>query len=183
MKGELTFMKLIISGKNLELTEGLKDKIKSKIGKLDKFFSHDTEVHVTMSVQKNHHILEVTINYNGVTFRAEVTDSDMYAAIDRVVDIVEGQIRKNKTRLAKKLHEGAFRVENMQSYQEIEEDMEYNVVRSKKFSIKPMTVEEAILQMNLIGHVFFMFSNAETKGVNLVYKRKDGNYGLIEPEY
>src|SRR5690606_18943713 len=107
---------------------------------------------------------------------------DMYASIDKSVDVLERQIRKNKTRLAKKLHEDAFEPENFKVKEEIPEEEEFNVVRSKRFAIKPMDVEEAILQMNLLGHQFFVFSNADTNEVNVVYKRKDGNYGLIEPE-
>ena len=116
--------------------------------------------------------------------RAEVTGDDMYSCIDKAQDILERQIRKHKTRLSKRLQEGvlkqpdAFRPEV-----DVEEEKEFNVVRTKRFAVKPMPVEEAILQMNLLGHEFYMFSNAETNQVNVVYKRKDGNYGLIEPEF
>lgn len=175
-------MKIIISGKNIEITGALKETIEKKFGKLDKFFNKGTEAHITMSVEKNRQILEVTIPFNGVVLRAEVANDDMYAAIDKSIDIVERQIRKNKTRLAKKLHENAFTAGNFSINEPIEEEQEFKVVRTKRFPIKPMTVEEAILQMNLVGHEFFMFTNAETKDVNVVYKRKNGNYGLIEPE-
>jgi putative sigma-54 modulation protein len=115
--------------------------------------------------------------------RAEVTSDDMYASIDKAIDILERQVRRNKTRLAKKIHVGAPKTLFFESGQEEEEEQEFNIVRSKKFAIKPMTTDEAILQMNLIGHSFFMFSNADTKEINVVYKRKEGNYGLIEPEF
>ncbi|MCX7923697.1 MAG: ribosome-associated translation inhibitor RaiA [Clostridia bacterium] len=176
-------MKFIISGKNIEVTEALKEKVTKKISKLEKFFNPDTEVHVTLSVQKTRQIVEVTIPFNGVVLRAEESNGDMYAAIDKVVDVLERQIRKNKTRLEKKLHEVAFRVENFKFEDEVPEEHNFEIVRSKRFAVKPMAVEEAILQMNLIGHEFFMFSNADTKEVNVVYRRKDGNYGLIEPEF
>jgi putative sigma-54 modulation protein len=175
-------MKFIISGKNVEVTDALRQRCIKKLGKLEKFFSPDTDVHVTLSVQKNRQIVEVTIHFNGSVLRAEVENDDMYAAIDKSVDVLEGQIRKNKTRLQKKLHEYAFRnEEKVEDSNEIEE--EYKVVRTKRFTIKPMDIEEAILQMNLLGHEFFVFINADTNKVNVVYKRKNGDYGLIEPEF
>jgi putative sigma-54 modulation protein len=177
------FMKFIISGKNIEVTGALKEMVIKKIGRLEKFFHPNTEVHATMSVEKTRHILEVTISSNGLILRAEESTSDMYTSIDKVVDVIERQIVKNKTRLGKKLKAEALRAENVAAFTEVEEENEFKVVRSKKFAIKPMAIEEAILQMNLLGHEFFMFSNADTKEVNVVYKRKDGNYGLIEPEF
>lgn len=176
-------MKFIISGKNIEITEALKERVIKKMGKFDKFFNTDTEVHVTMSVAKNRQMVEVTIPFNGVILRAEVSNGDMYTSIDRSVDILERQIGKNKTRLEKKLYEGSFKSDNSGLFKDVDEEHEFRIVRTKRFAIKPMDVEEAILQMNLIGHEFFMFSNAETKEVNVVYKRKTGDYGLIEPEF
>ena len=176
-------MKYIVSGKNLEMTEALKEKVVKKLSKLEKFFSQGTEVHVTMSVEKLRQNVEVTIPFHGVVLRAEVSNEDMYASIDKVIDILERQIRRNKTRLSKKIHESAPKSEFFESSQDEDEEHEFKVMRSKKFAIKPMTTEEAILQMNLIGHEFFMFSNADSKEVNVVYKRKDGDYGLIEPEF
>jgi len=176
-------MKFIISGKNIEVTAALKEMVIKKIGRLEKFFHPNTEVKATMSVEKMRHILEVTISSNGLILRAEESTSDMYTSIDKVVDVIERQIVKNKTRLEKKLKAEAIKAENVPSFSEIEEESDYKLVRSKKFAIKPMAVEEAILQMNLLGHQFFMFSNADTNQVNLVYKRKDGDYGLIEPEF
>ncbi len=176
-------MKFIVSGRNLEVTDALKEKVTKKMGKLEKFFNPGTEAHITMSVQKNRQIIEVTIPFNGVVIRAEEANDDMYTSIDKVIDILERQIRRNKTRLEKKLREGAFVTDNYNVDYDIPEEHEFKVVRSKRFAVKPMTTEEAILQMNLLGHAFFMFSNAETKEVNVVYKRKNGNYGLIEPEF
>jgi putative sigma-54 modulation protein len=176
-------MKFIISGKNFDVTDALKERVRKKLGKLDKFFNPRTEAHVTMSIQRNKPILEVTIPANSVTLRAEVSCDDMYACIDKAEDILERQIRKYRTRLEKRLHSGAFKPEYFSTAADVEEETDFNVVRTKRFAVKPMPVDEAILQMNLLGHEFFMFSNADTNQVNVVYKRKDGNYGLIEPEY
>jgi putative sigma-54 modulation protein len=179
----LTYMKYIVSGKNIEVTEALRDKSIKKLSKLEKFFSPDTDAHITLSVQKNRQIVELTIIFNGSVLRAEVSNEDMYTAIDKAVDIIERQIRRNRTRLEKKLHEEAFIPDNFTIREDIAEEEEFNIVRTKKFAIKPMPVDEAILQMNLLAHTFYMFSNAETNKVNVVYKRKNGDYGLIEPEF
>ncbi|MEN6313490.1 MAG: ribosome-associated translation inhibitor RaiA [Clostridiaceae bacterium] len=176
-------MKFKITGKNIEVTEALKERVMKKLGKLEKFFSPQTEAHVTMSIQRNRHILEVTIPTDGITLRAEVANDDMYTCIDKAEDILERQIRKNRTRLEKKLHTGTFKPEYFSADNTVEEEKEFKIVRTKKFAIKPMPVDEAILQMNLLGHEFYMFSNADTNEVNVVYRRKDGNYGLIEPEF
>jgi putative sigma-54 modulation protein len=183
-------MKFMVSGKNIDITTALRERAVKKMKKIEKFFSPDTEANVTMSVQKARQIIEVTIYYCGVVFRAEVASEDMYASIDKAIDILERQIRKNKTRLEKKLHKDAFKEVKGDSAADVndgleydEEHEEYHIVKSKKFAIKPMAVEEAILQMNLLHHEFFVFSNSETKEVNVVYKRKDKDYGLIEPEF
>jgi putative sigma-54 modulation protein len=184
MKGVVDAMKFIVSGKNIEVTDALRNKIIRKMKKLEKIFDNDTEAQITMSVEKSRHIVEVTVRSNGMVIRAEVSNDDMYASIDRAIDKLEGQIRKYKTKLAKKLREDVFFAEQIDDRAETENDRnDFKVVRSKRFAIKPMAVEEAILQMNLLGHEFFMFSNADTKEVNVVYRRKDGNYGLIEPEF
>ncbi len=176
-------MKFIISGKNIEITEALKEKVIAKVGKLDRFFGKELEAHVTLSTQKTRHIIEVTIPFNGIILRAEVSNEDMYTAIDKVEEILERQIRRNKTKLMKKVKDGALKASSFDLTVGGEEEHEYYIVRTKKFQAKPMDVDEAILQMNLVGHEFFMFLNSETKDVNVVYKRKDGNYGLIEPEF
>ena len=166
------------------MTEALRTRSIKKVGKLEKYFQNETEAYITMSVQKNRQIVEVTIPFNGGVLRAEEGNGDMYASMDKVVDSLERQIRKYKTKLEKRFHEGGLRVENFvfEDHNE-DEDQDFKVVRTKRLPIKPLTVEEAILQMNLLGHEFFMFSNAETLKSNVVYKRKDGNYGLIAPEY
>ncbi len=176
-------MNFIVSGKNIEISDALRNKVSKKLGKLKRFFNPDTEIHVTMAVERNRHILEVTIPFDGIVLRAEESSDDMYQSIDSVIDILERQIRKYRTRLEKKLHESAFEPDNFMLEEDIAEENEFKIVRSKKFAIKPMNVEEAVLQMNLLGHEFFMFGNADTQEVNVVYRRKDGNYGLIEPEY
>ncbi len=176
-------MKIIITGKNIEVTEGLRERVTKKINKLDKFFTNETEAHVTLSVQRARQIVEVTIPFNGIVLRAEESNEDMYSSIDRTVDLLERQIRKNRTRLERRLHAQDFSFENLKFTEDVPEEKEFKIVRSKRFAVKPMDIEEAVLQMNLLGHEFFMFFNADTKQVNVVYKRKDGNYGLIEPEF
>ena len=171
-------MKITTTGRKINVTEGLKSYVEKKLSKLEKFFSEDAGVQTTLSVQKDNHIVEVTIYHEGMIFRAEVRDGDMYAAIDRVVDVLERQIRKQKTRLEKKLRAGAF--DDLPSDFKYEGETEFKVVKTKKYEAKPMSVEEAILQMNLLGHEFYVFNNSETLDKEVVYKRKDGNYGLIE---
>jgi putative sigma-54 modulation protein len=176
-------MKHRIIGKNMDVSDGLKKRIAKKLGKLEKFFSPETEAVVTMSILKNWHILELTIVQNSMTFRAEEKSNDMYVSIDSAVDVVERQIRKNKTRLAKRIHENAFNpADAFEDSSFVVEEADYKVARSKKFPLKPMTLDEAILQMNLLSHAFFVFVNADTKRINVVYRRKDGDYGLIEPD-
>ncbi|MDD5602864.1 MAG: ribosome-associated translation inhibitor RaiA [Eubacteriales bacterium] len=175
-------MKYIITARNFDVTEGLKERIYKKMGKLEKFFNQDTEAAVTLNIQKNRHRVEVTIPFNGVIIRAEEENGDMYSSIDKVVDVVERQIRRNRTRLEKRLREGAFRSEETMAGQNIEEEKEFNIIKIKRFEIKPMPVEEAILQMNLVGHEFYVFINSGNSRTNVVYRRKNGGYGLIEPE-
>ena len=162
-------MKFIISGKNIEVTEGIKAAIEEKLGRLDKYLVDDTIVNVTLSVQKGRQKIEVTIPMKGHIIRAEEGSEDMYVSIDLVVDVIERQIRRYKTRL-------------MNQKDDVEDD-EIRIIRSKKFAIKPMDVEEACVQMELLGHDFFVFRNADTFEVNVVYKRKGNTYGLIEPEF
>jgi len=173
-------MKLQLTGRKIDITPGLRDYTTNKLSKLDKFFGDEANCDVTLSVQKDDHIVEATVFHKGIIYRAEVSEPDMYAAIDRVEDVIERQIRKQKTRLEKQLRIGAF--EQSGDFGDIEEETEFKVVKIKTYSAKPMSVEEAILQMNLVGHSFYIFTNAETMDKNVVYKRKDGNYGLIELE-
>ena len=189
-------MRLKYVGKNMEVGNRLKTRIQKKTSKLEKFFYPDTEAVATMSITRNWHVLELTIVQNGITFRAEEKSDDMFVSIDKVVEIIERQIRKNKTRLARRLRDYAPRVQDdafsddaaeaiFDEFEEnsyIAEEQEYKILRTKKFSVKPMALDEAILQMNLLSHEFFVFMNAKTNEVNVVYKRKDDTYGIIEPE-
>jgi len=178
-------MKFIVSGKGIELTDALRNKAINKVEKLEKYFNPDTEIHITMRVQKKRQTVEVTVRSHGMVFRAEDETDDMYTSIDKVVGILEKQIHKNKTKLSKKLQgfDGKFKHtagESMSS-DEVQEEHVFDVIRSKSFDIKPMDVEEAILQMNMCGHSFFVFVNSDGRTTNVVYKRKDGGYGVIEP--
>ena len=176
------YMKFIISGKNIDITEGLKSAIEDKIGKLEKYFTPDTEVHVTLSVEKERQKIEVTIPVKGSVIRSEQVSNDMYVSIDLVEEIIERQLKKYKNKLIEKQqNKDYFRPEFIEK--EYVDEEEIQIVRSKKFDIKPMYAEDACIQMELTGHGFFVFVNAETGQVNVVYKRKGNTYGLIEPEY
>lgn len=178
-------MKLNISGKNFAVTEALKNYTEKKLGKLERFFDKEVEAQVTLSVEKSRHIVEVTMPLNGMILRGETESYDMYTSIDAVVDKLEKQIEKYKTKMIKNKKRAPEYVGNGRKTLPEEEVLiedEPKIVKIKKFSLKPMDLEEAIMQMELLGHDFFVFSNAETDGVNVVYKRRDGNYGLIEPE-
>ena len=175
-------MNLVISGKNLDITEGLRSAIEEKIGKLERYFTDTTEVHVTLSTEKNRQKIEITIPMKGSIIRAEEVSSDMYVSIDLVEEVIERQLRKYKNKLIDKEQNAAHL---SQSFIEADdfEDEDIQIIRSKKFAMKPMDPEEACVQMELIGHNFFVFYNAETEQVNVVYKRKGNTYGLIEPEF
>ena len=176
------YMKFIISGKNIDITEGLKSAIEDKIGKLEKYFTPDTEVHVTLSVEKERKKIEVTIPVKGTVIRSEQVSNDMYVSIDLVEEIIERQLKKYKNKLIEKQqNKDYFRQEFIEK--DFVDEEEIQIVRSKKFDIKPMYAEDACIQMELTGHNFFVFVNAETGQVNVVYKRKGNTYGLIEPEY
>ena len=173
-----------ITGKNVDISEALREQTYKKVGKLERYFNPDTEAQVTMSVENYRHIVEVTIPFNGVVIRAEEETDDMYTSIDKVLDKLERQIHKHRTRLGKRVRNGAFKNVSPIFSESVEsEEGEPKVVKTKRFALKPMLIDEAIMQMDLLGHSFFVFRNAETEEVNVLYKRKDGNYGLIEPEY
>ena len=173
-------MKFIISGKNIEVTEGLKTAVEEKIGKLDKYFTEDTEIHVTLSTQKDRQKIEVTIPMKGNIVRAEQESNDMYVSIDIVEEIIERQLRRYKTKIIER--QQATVNLSKEFIEEEVDDEEIKIVRTKRFAVKPMDVEEACVQMELLGHNFFVFRNAETDEVNVVYKRKGNTFGLIEPE-
>lgn len=181
MKGA-GIMKITVNGKNIQVTDALKNAVEKKISKLDKYFNPDVEAHATLSVQKNRHTIEVTIPFNGVILRGEESSDDMYASIDLVEEKLERQIRKQKTRLQRRAHGDSLRFQYIPDMKEDNDKGDINIVRTKKFAMKPMSAEEAVLQMEMLGHNFFVYSSADTGEVNVVYKRKDGNYGLIESE-
>ncbi|NLP46383.1 MAG: ribosome-associated translation inhibitor RaiA [Epulopiscium sp.] len=181
-------MRYIISGKNIDITKALENRVREKLSKLDKFLSEDLEAQVTMSVEKLRHIIEVTIPIKGSILRAEVEDTDMYAAIDTVVDVLERQILKHKNKLRSKYRNGntfqdAFVTGKMFEDEDPVKESDIKIQRIKRFDMKPMHAEDACLEMDLLGHNFFVFRNAETDDINVVYKRKNGTYGLIEPEF
>ena len=174
-------MKVIIVGKNIEVTEGLRAAVEDKIGKLEKYFTAETEAHVTLSVEKDRQKRDVTIPVKGNIIRSEQVSSDMYVSIDLVEEIIERQLKKYKNKLIdKKQSSPYFRQEFIEK--DYMDDEEVQILRSKKFDIKPMYPEDACVQMELLGHSFYVFCNAETDQVNVVYKRKGNTYGLIEPE-
>lgn len=175
-------MKFTILGRNIEVTEGLRTAVEDKIGKLEKYFSPETTAMVTLSVERERQKIEVTIPVKGSIIRAEQSSSDMYVSIDLVEEVIERQLKKYKNKLTDKKHarEG-FSSEFLEK--EYEEDDTIKIERTKRFAIKPMDPEEACVQMELLGHNFFVFFNSETEEVNVVYKRKGNTYGLIEPEF
>lgn len=179
---ELIIMNLVISGKNLDITEGLRVAVEEKIGKLERYFTDTTEVHVTLSAEKMRQKIEVTIPMKGNIIRAEETSSDMYVSIDLVEEVIERQLRKYKNKLIDQ-KQTAMHLNKSFIDEESVDDEEIKIVRSKKFAMKPMDAEEACVQMELLGHNFFVFRNADTDEVNVVYKRKGNTYGLIEPEF
>ncbi len=175
-------MKFIISGKNIDVTEGLRSAVQDKLGKLERYFTPETEIHVTLSVEKERQKIEVTIPVKGNIIRSEQVSSDMYVSIDLVEEVIERQLRKYKNKIVDKQQEGSnFQKTFLEN--EFAEDEDVRIIRTKRFGIKPMYPEDACVQMELLGHNFFVFCNAETEEVNVVYKRKDGAYGLIEPEF
>jgi len=173
-------MKIMVYGKQMTVRESLKAVIEKKLAKFDKFFGAETEATITCKARKGVKILEITISYGGATFRSEEESDTFITALDRAVEGLERQIRKNKTRLEKMMKKGAFVIE-AEDDDEFEEEEEFSI-RQKTYPQKPMTPQEAILQMNLLGHTFFVFYDDEIGETCVVYKRKDGGYGLIVPE-
>lgn len=175
-------MKYIISGRNIDVTEGLKSAIYEKIGKLERYFTPDTEVHVTFSVEKDRQKVEVTIPMKGNIVRAEQVSTDMYASIDMIEEVIERQLRKYKNKLTDQ-KQSAMSLSQAFIAEEDADDEEIVISKVKHFAMKPMDAEEACVQMELLGHNFYVFRNAETDEVNVVYQRKNGTYGIIEPEF
>ncbi len=178
---ELDIMRFIITGRNIDVTEGLKSAVEKKLGKLDRFFAPETEVNVTLSVEKERQKIEVTIPVKGNIIRSEQVSSDMYVSIDLVEEVIERQLKKYKNKIvSKQQNAAAFAQEFVDKDYDDEDDVK--IIRTKRFGIKPMDPEEACVQMELLGHNFYVFFNSETEEVNVVYKRKGNTYGLIEPE-
>lgn len=175
-------MKFIISGRNLEISEGLKNSVMEKLGRLEKYFTPDTEVIVTMSIEKERQKIEVTIPVKGNIIRSEQVSNDMYVSIDLVEEVIERQLRKYKSKLIERHQANSnFRREFLETEETLEPE-EIKIIRTKQIEMKPMYPEDACIQMELLGHSFFMFRNAETEEYSVVYKRKGGTYGLISPE-
>ncbi len=172
------YMKINIIGRRMDVEEKFKQTIQKKLSKFDKYFKDDAVAYVTLSHEKNAERLELTVSSSGTLYRSEEMDDTFNNALDTAVDTIERQIRKNKTRLEKRLREDAFKIPDLAPV----EDDEVFDIREKTFIMKPMTPEEAILQMNLLGHEFYMFQNSDTGNAAVVYKRKRGGYGLINPE-
>ena len=174
-------MKITYTARKVNLRDNFKERCEKKLAKFKKIFSEDAIANVVVTLEKNRQTVEVTIRDKAIVYRAESTMQEMNDALDRVMDILMRQIRKNKTRLEKRLKTGSISDIIADIPDDQPEEDEYNVVRTKQVIVKPLTVEEAILEMNMVNHDFFMFRNAETNEINVVYKRKDGNYGVLEP--
>ena len=176
-------MNFIISGKNIVVTSGLRNSIEQKLGKLERYFTPETEVIVTLSVEKERQKIEVTIPLKGTIIRSEQVSDDMYVSIDLVEEVIERQLLKYRKKLIDRHQEGGFFYTDAMEEEPDMEEGDIRIIRTKRFGMKPMFPEDACVQMELLGHNFFVFSNAETGEVNVVYKRKDNTYGLIEPEF
>ena len=175
-------MRFTISGKNIDVTESMRRSVMEKLGKLERYFTEDTQVIVTMSVEKDRQKIEVTIPMRGTVIRSEQVSNDMYVSIDLVEEIIERQLKKYKNKLVEKKQDVSNYFKKEYVEKEYLEEEEVKIIRSKRFDIKPMYPEDACVQMELLGHNFFVFCNAETDEVNVVYKRKANTYGIIEPE-
>ncbi|KLU59239.1 putative sigma-54 modulation protein [Peptococcaceae bacterium CEB3] len=173
-------MNILIRGKHIEVTDALKDYVTKRVSKLEKYSDEFQDVQVTLLVERDRHRVEVTAPINGMILRGEEETSDMYQSIDMVLEKLERQIDKYRTRINKRLRTKVLK-DHEPEHPAVEEEHE-NVVRNKKFQAKPMSVDEAIMQMNLVGHTFFVFTDADTHQMNVVYRRKNGDYGLLEPE-
>ena len=172
-----------ITGRNIEVTPGLRNMVEKKIGKLEHFFTPDTEVIVALSAQKDRQKIEVTIPIKGNTIRAEESSTDMYVSIDLVEEVIERQIRRYRKKLIDKKQSALSFSQAFIEEEDERPEEDIRIVKTKKFAIKPIDPEEACLQMEMLGHNFYVFLNADTDQVNVVYRRKNGTYGLIEPEF
>lgn len=176
-------MKFIYTGKGMEVSESLKARVEKKLGKMERYFSQEAEATVRFKQQKGaRNIVELTVSVSGLILRAEESSNDMYLSIDRAVDKLESQVRRYRTKLDKHLREAKLEPIAEAVAEPIYEEANYDVVRTKRFAVKPMPVEDAITQMELLGHDFFLFLNEETDIMSVLYRRNDGSYGLLQPE-
>lgn len=173
-------MKITYTARKVNLRDNFKDRVEKKLKKFDKVFSEDAQAFVVVTLDKSSQTVEITIKDNHMVYRAEKTMPEMNDAVDKCVDVLGRQLRKNKAKLEKRLRQGSLE-ELVAPVEEAEVEEDYTVVRTKQIPVKPISVEEAILQMNMVGHKFYMFTNAETGDVNVVYARDDGAYGLLQP--
>ena len=173
---------IVITTKKYHLTDDLRARIDKKLQKLDRYFHQDSEAAVRLYTEKSNEIAEVTILSGGMHFRADARSHEMFHALESAVDSLERQLRKHKTRLEKRLLQGAFTAEASPEEEAVEEEAVYDLIKQKRFTLKPMDIEEAILQMNLLGHLFYVYRSAEDNSVCVVYLRKDGGYGQIVVE-
>lgn len=176
-------MNVTVIGRKCTPRESFKERAQKKLAKLDKFFGEEAAAKVTATVEKTTHTVEVTVNYGGILYRAQNKGADLNEALDGCVDLLVRQIRKNKTKLEKRLHK-TVPVDSLSAPDDepVIEETEYDIVRTKTVAVKPQSVEEAILQMNMLGHRFYLFKNAADNAITLVYSREDGGYGLLTPE-
>ena len=182
-------MRIVFTEKKVEVSEALREYAEKKLSKLDRYFKHDAEARVAFRIERGRHTTEVTVTHEGMVFRASEITNDMYASIDSTVTYIERQIHKYKTKLVKRLRQGAFEREIPEqsspsgSQPPVDEELDFAIIRTKKFDLKPMTPEEAILQMNLLNHQFFVFRNSSSGGAfSVAYTRKNGGYGIIVGE-
>ena len=182
-------MLIAINGKGMQVSDYMKEVVETRLGKLGRYFREDTEAQVLLSMLRGRQIVEITIPFGGVVLRAEEATGDFYASLDNVCKKLERQIVRHRTKLGKRLHESAFRKPEAPVFLDVEEESAIisaqlpRIVKTKRFAIKPMNIEEAAMQMDLLDHTFYVFFNADSQEVNVLYLRNDGDYGLIEPEY
>ena len=179
-------MKININGKGMKVGDQLRNRIEDKLGKFNRFFGDDAVATVKVRPEKHQKCLEVTLKIGKHYYRAECVADDVFTALDQAMDVLEGQIRKHKTKIEKRIHDYAYMKEYLKSQVDLPEEddeQEYYIIRRKSFTIDPMDADEAALQMEMLGHSFLLYLDIETDKVCVVYKRRDGNYGVIEPEY
>lgn len=175
-------MKIDVTARNLEITDDLREHLTKKLGKIGKYFDKGVVAQAVLSSERDRQIVEITLPLDGMVVRGEESTDDIYASVNLAVDKIERQVMKYRARFQERKREGRALARSLPPEPAPEGELEPRLVKVKRFNIKPMTVDEAIMQMNLLGHDFFVFMSSETEQVNVLYRRKDGNYGLIEPE-